>query len=58
MTDKQLVLFKDKGTNAHRVLPLDFTTKFEVFRDAPIMKATAKKAPVGARADVVKPEDI
>lgn len=41
------------------MLPLDFTTKFEIIRDAPILKPSAKKAaPSGQRADIVKPEDV
>lgn len=36
MTDKTLILIKDN--KVHKILPLDFTTKFEVIRDAPILK--------------------
>lgn len=42
-TEKNLVLFKNKTQPAHAILPLDFTTKFEIIRDAPELKPTAKK---------------
>ncbi|KAM3141155.1 hypothetical protein pb186bvf_006760 [Paramecium bursaria] len=61
MTDKTLILIKDN--KVHKILPLDFTTKFEVIRDAPILKQSAggKKPPSTTqtnRLDIVKPEEI
>lgn len=58
-TDKNLVLFKNKTQPAHGILPLDFTTKFEIIRDAPELKPTAKKvSATGPRQDIIKPEDV
>jgi len=42
-TEKNLVLFKNKTQPAHAFLSLDFSTKFEIIRDAPELKPNAKK---------------
>ncbi|CAK93185.1 unnamed protein product (macronuclear) [Paramecium tetraurelia] len=64
ITDKHILLFKDKSKHVHKLLPLDFTTRFEIFRDAPVLKANASQkkstpnTPASTRADIVKPEDV
>ncbi|CAD8205965.1 unnamed protein product [Paramecium octaurelia] len=64
VTDKHILLFKQNGKFAHKLLPLDFSTRFEMFRDAPILKSNAQtkkstpNTPHSNRVDIVKPEDI
>ncbi|CAD8168002.1 unnamed protein product [Paramecium octaurelia] len=64
ITDKHILLLKENGKFAHKLLPLDFSTRFEIFRDAPTLKANVQtkkstpNTPLTNRPDVVKPEDI
>ncbi|CAD8133030.1 unnamed protein product [Paramecium pentaurelia] len=64
VTDKHILLFKENGKFAHKLLPLDFSTRFEIFRDAPILKSNAQtkkstpNTPHSNRPDIVKPEDV
>ncbi|CAD8064495.1 unnamed protein product [Paramecium primaurelia] len=64
ITEKHILLFKDKSKHVHKLLPLDFTTRFEIFRDAPVLKANASQkkstpnTPHSNRVDIVKPEDV
>lgn len=56
MHDKFLLLFKESNyVKPHKIFHFVFDSKFEVFRDPPILKSTVSKT---TKPEAIKPEDI